>query len=100
MEADYTKRVNCVCSTTRLLQRALEGTAVPAATVRSAVHRGSYNTIGDAREAILRWIEANGYRIVGPDREIYLYNTMPVRLDDPSYVTELQYPVGKVVDRY
>jgi DNA-binding transcriptional MerR regulator len=69
-----------------------------AATMAATVHHGSYNTIGAAHEAILRWIDANGYRIVGPDREIYLYNTMPVRLDDPSYVTEIQYPVEKALN--
>jgi DNA-binding transcriptional MerR regulator len=70
---------------------------LPAATMAAAVHHGSYNTIGEAHEAILTWIEANGYRIVGPDRELNLYHTMPIRLDDPSYVTELQYPVEKTV---
>lgn len=68
---------------------------LPAATMAAAVHHGSYNTIGEAHEAVFKWIEANGYRIVGPDREIYLYNTMPVNHDDPSYVTEIQYPVEK-----
>jgi DNA-binding transcriptional MerR regulator/predicted transcriptional regulator YdeE len=68
---------------------------LPAATMAATVHHGSYNTIGEAHEAILKWTEANRYRIVGPDREIYLYNTMPVRLDDPTYVTEIQYPVEK-----
>jgi DNA-binding transcriptional MerR regulator len=70
---------------------------LPAASMAAAVHHGSYNTIGEAHEAILTWIEANGYRIVGPDRELNLYHTMPIRLDDPSYVTELQYPVEKTV---
>ena len=68
-----------------------------AATMAATVHHGSYNTIGAAHEAILTWIEANGYRIVGPDRELNLYHTMPIRLDDPSYVTEIQYPVEKAV---
>jgi len=68
---------------------------LPAATVAATVHHGSYATIGQAHEAILTWIEANGYRIAGPDREVYLYNSTPIRLDDPSYVTELQYPVEK-----
>ncbi|MEP7284936.1 MAG: MerR family transcriptional regulator [Chloroflexota bacterium] len=68
---------------------------LPAATMAATVHHGSYNTIGEAHEAILKWTEANGYRIVGPDREIYLYNATPIRLDDPSYITELQYPVEK-----
>jgi effector-binding domain-containing protein len=68
---------------------------LPAATMAATVHHGSYNTIGEAHQAILAWVEANGYRIAGPDRELNLYHTMPIRLDDPSYVTELQYPVEK-----
>jgi DNA-binding transcriptional MerR regulator/predicted transcriptional regulator YdeE len=70
---------------------------LPAATMAATVHHGSYHTIGEAHEAILKWIDANGYRIVGPDREMNLYHTMPIRLDDPSYVTEIQYPVEKAV---
>jgi DNA-binding transcriptional MerR regulator/predicted transcriptional regulator YdeE len=69
---------------------------LPAATMAATVHHGSYNTIGEAHEAILKWTEANGYRIVGPDREMNLYHTMPIRLDDPAYVTEIQYPVAKL----
>jgi DNA-binding transcriptional MerR regulator/predicted transcriptional regulator YdeE len=68
---------------------------LPAATMAATVHHGSYNTIGRAHEAVLRWIEANGYEIGGPDREVYIYNTMPVRLDDPSYITEILYPIEK-----
>ena len=68
---------------------------LPAATMAATVHHGSYNTIGDAHEAVLKWVEANRYQIVGPDREVYLYNTMPISLDNPSYVTEIQYPVEK-----
>jgi DNA-binding transcriptional MerR regulator len=72
---------------------------LPAATMAATVHHGDYNTLGQAHEAILLWIEANGYRIVGPDRELNLYHTMPIRLDDPSYVTEIQYPVEKAPER-
>jgi DNA-binding transcriptional MerR regulator/predicted transcriptional regulator YdeE len=71
---------------------------LPAALMATTVHQGSYNTIGEAHEAILKWIEANAYRIVGPDRELNLYHTMPIHLDDPSYVTEIQYPVAKAGD--
>ena len=70
---------------------------LPAATVAATVHHGSYETLGDAHEAVLTWIEANHYRIAGPDREINLYNRPPIRRDDPSYVTEVQYPVEKMV---
>jgi DNA-binding transcriptional MerR regulator/predicted transcriptional regulator YdeE len=68
---------------------------LPAATMAATVHHGSYNTIGAAHEAVLTWIDANGYQIAGPDRELNLYHTMPIRLDDPTYVTEIQYPVEK-----
>jgi DNA-binding transcriptional MerR regulator len=70
---------------------------LPAGTVAATVHHGPYLTIGEAHEAILTWIEVNGYQIAGPDRELNLYHTMPIRLDDPSYVTEIQYPVEKTV---
>ena len=68
---------------------------LPAATMASVIHKGSFNTFNQAYEAVLRWIEANGYRIVGPNREVYLYCTQPVRQDDDSYVTEIQFPVEK-----
>lgn len=68
---------------------------LPAATMAATVHHGPYNTIGEAHEAVIRWIEANNYRMTGADREINLYNAAPIRLDDPTYVTEIQYPVEK-----
>lgn len=68
---------------------------LPGATMASVIHKGAYNTFNQAYEAVLRWIEANGYRIVGPNREVYLYCTQPVRQDDDSYVTEIQFPVAK-----
>lgn len=68
---------------------------LPGATLASVVHKGAYNTFSRAYEAVLRWIEANGYRITGPNREVYLYCTQPVRQDDESYVTEIQFPVEK-----
>lgn len=69
---------------------------LPSALMASTIHHGAYNTIIRAHEAILTWIEANGYRVVGPDREIYLYNEWPTTQDNTTYVTEIQYPVAKV----
>lgn len=71
---------------------------LPAALMASTIHHGAYNTIGTAHEAVLRWIENNGYQIAGADREINIYNVTPIRQDDPSYVTEIQYPVEKAAD--
>lgn len=69
---------------------------LPAATVASVIHKGAYNSLNQAYEALARWTEANGYKIVGPNREFYLYCTQPVRQDDDSYVTEIQFPVEKM----
>ncbi len=71
---------------------------LPSGTFAATVHHGPYNTINQAHEAVLTWIEANEYRIVGPDRELNLYHTMPIRQDNPAYVTEIQYPVEKAVN--
>jgi effector-binding domain-containing protein len=66
---------------------------LPGATVASLVHRGPYGAIDQAYAALMGWIETNGYRLAGPDREIYLKGgTDP---NDPSYVTEIQQPVEK-----
>ena len=69
---------------------------LPAASMASVIHKGPYNRLSQAYEALGRWIEANGYKIVGPNREVYLYCTQPVRQDDDSYVTEIQFPVEKL----
>ncbi len=58
------------------------------------VHQGSYDTIGEAYNHLMAWIEANGYRMIGPLREVYVRG--PESGDDPSaYVTEIQLPVEK-----
>lgn len=69
---------------------------LPAATMASVVHKGAFNRLSQAYEALGRWTEANGYKIVGPNREVYLYCGQPVRQDDESYVTEIQFPVEKM----
>jgi DNA-binding transcriptional MerR regulator/predicted transcriptional regulator YdeE len=69
---------------------------LPAAAVASVIHQGAYNRLSEGYDAVLRWVEANGYRISGPVREIYLKCSQPVRQDDESYVTEIQIPVEKV----
>ena len=68
---------------------------LPAAMMATTIHHGPYNRINEAHEAVITWIDANNYRIAGADREIYLYNRMPIRRDDSTYITEIQYPVEK-----
>jgi DNA-binding transcriptional MerR regulator len=68
---------------------------LPAVTVASAVHHGSFDHIGEAYGALLRWIETNRYCPAGPTREIFLQVTAPVSREDQSNITEIQVPVEK-----
>ncbi len=38
----------------------------------TTVHYGSMATIGDSWEALVAWIDANGYQLAGVCRELYL----------------------------
>jgi effector-binding domain-containing protein len=68
---------------------------LPQATVTSVVHHGAFNRIGEAYEALLRWIETSGYRPTGPAREIFLHLSQPVSRDDESNITEIQVPIER-----
>ena len=60
------------------------------------VHTGPFSTIGEAYDAVAKWIDQNGYQIVGPGRELNL--RLPDKLgdqNDPNTVNEIQYPVEK-----
>ncbi|MBA3947657.1 MAG: MerR family transcriptional regulator [Herpetosiphonaceae bacterium] len=65
-----------------------------AANMASVIHHGSFDGLSNAYNAILRWIEANGYRVRGHNREVYVQYE---RTGAPAnYVTEIQFPVEKV----
>ena len=68
---------------------------LPAATMACAIHHGPFVTISEAYNAIGKWIESNGYRIVGPCREYYLRMAKDGNQNDPDTVTEIQFPVEK-----
>ena len=57
------------------------------------IHRGGYDSISQAYNAVMAWIDKNGYRITDHDREIYLQG--PGQGEPASYVTEIQLPVEK-----
>ena len=63
-------------------------------TMGTLVHRGSFDTLGDSYGAIMQWIEANGYRICGPSREINIQYDSDG--DPKDWLTELQFPVAKI----
>lgn len=58
--------------------------------VVSAVHHGDFEEFTQLHTAILQWVEANGYEIVGGYREIYIKHD-PNDFSDST--TEVQYPI-------
>lgn len=66
--------------------------------IACVVHHGSYNNITQAYTHLLGSIETNGYRIIGPNREFYIQGGQ--EQDNESYVTEVQFPVEKVIPGY
>lgn len=63
-------------------------------TMASTIHQGPFTGFAGAYAGLLKWIDANGYRVDGPDREIYL--RLPEAggyRSDPKAITEMQVPV-------
>jgi DNA-binding transcriptional MerR regulator len=58
-------------------------------------HPGTFDTLAGTYGQLMAWVEANGYRMAGPIREVYVQWAEPG--GDPSTnVTEIQLPVAKV----
>lgn len=53
------------------------------------IHKGSYSTLSETYQAFWRYIEAHGYRIVDPCREVYLNH--PDDVPEEEWLTEIQY---------
>lgn len=67
---------------------------VPAVTFASAIHKGSYDTIGAANAAVAAWVRDNGYDYAGPAFNIYHVSPHETA-DAEQYVTQVCYPVVK-----
>lgn len=65
--------------------------AVPSAAVLT--HRGDMSGIGDSWMALMEKVADDGYRIVGPTREVYVH--APDDRPQSEWVTELVAPVGR-----
>lgn len=63
--------------------------AIPQAA--TTVHRGSMDGVLDSVQRLARWIDANGYRSAGYERELYLQTPED---DVAKWVTELQEPIA------
>ncbi|HUY99426.1 MAG TPA: MerR family transcriptional regulator [Thermomicrobiaceae bacterium] len=73
--------------------RVTERTLPAVETMACVVHQGSPADIGDGCEAVLVWIESNGYRLAGPERVVMLERG---GLGGQDSVVELQLPVSRV----
>lgn len=55
-------------------------------------HHGAYDDFTPVYQELMDWIQANGYRIIGPNREIYVQG--PDTQGDPAdYMTQIMFPV-------
>jgi len=59
------------------------------------VHHGPFVAIGEAYDALMKWVSASGYHIIGPSREVYLREAKNGDQNDPDTITEIQFPVAK-----
>ena len=66
----------------------LEGTdeigsyELPGGKMATLIHKGPYQDCGPTYEKLFAWLEANGKRIVGPTREVYLNDPHEVPPDE------------------
>ncbi len=60
----------------------------------STIHLGPFEGLTGTYSRLMGWIEANGYRISGPNREVYVQ--CEPGSDPSTYVTEVQFPVERV----
>ena len=80
------------------IDRLLKGTErvkvyeLPSTQVAAVVHQGSFEDFQQGHAAILEWIDANGYKIAGPYREIYIKHD---RAELSDSTTEVQFAVEK-----
>ena len=57
-------------------------------------HRGSYGTLPESYESVLKYIEENGYEIAGAIRESYIDGVWNQE-EESGWLTEIQVPVRK-----
>jgi DNA-binding transcriptional MerR regulator len=80
------------------VDRSLKGTdqvkvyELPSTQVAAVVHQGNFENFTQGHAVLLEWMDANGYQIVGPYREIYIKHE---KEDLSDSTTEIQFPVAK-----
>jgi len=66
--------------------------AVPERLIAFALHRGPYDSVAPAYDALSAWIAREGYRIAGPPEEAYF---TPPGVPPEQIVTEIRFPIAK-----
>ena len=64
----------------------------PPTQVAAVVHQGDFEDFAQGHAALLEWVDANGYKILGPYREIYIQGNQGSL---SNTTTENQFPVEK-----
>jgi len=59
-----------------------------------AVHKGSYQNLGEVFGRLAKWVEENGYEIVGPSITV-CYND-PRATPEEELISECQFPMRKI----
>lgn len=60
------------------------------ATMASTLHHGPFHNLGTTYDALMKWVEANGYVVCGYPREVYL--SMDAAKPE-TWITEIQFPI-------
>jgi len=61
--------------------------------VASVLHKGPFDSIHNAYQFMLRWVEQNNYKLAGPDRVLYLGD--PTQVSPDEILQELQLPITR-----
>lgn len=67
---------------------------INAVSAACTLHKGSYSTIGKAYTQLIKWIEKNGFEIVGSPRESYIDGIWN-KDSEADWLTEIQIPIRK-----
>lgn len=67
---------------------------LPAIQAACIYHKGSYGTLSESYEAVLKYIEENGYEIAGAIRESYIDGVWN-QDEESGWLTEIQIPVRR-----
>lgn len=91
-ESEVTVRHNEAVTKAGVENERIRFRTVPATKVLSIMHKGSYDSLGEAYAFIFKYAEDNSYKVTGNSRECYIDGIW--NKEDPAdWLTEIQLPV-------